>query len=334
MNFTELIDLAAERVGGRALSASDEFFARKENLLKPGRGIFIEGKYTSRGKWMDGWETRRRRGPGHDWCLIRLGMRGMIRGLDVDSNHFIGNAPEHCSLQALDAPGNAQAVRDSERWTEILAKTPLQPGSQNLLAVRSLRPWTHVRLNIYPDGGVARLRVYGDVIPDWERLARSKKPFDLAGVQNGGLVLASSDMFFGSRNNLIMPGKARNMGEGWETKRRRGPGFDWCLIKLGTSGLVESIEVDTSHFKGNYPESCSLEGCYAPGALPEALASSDTAWVEVLPRTKLGPHQRHFFQEGLKASQPFTHVRLNIFPDGGVSRLRVYGRPAKAQPAP
>ncbi len=326
MSFTELPDLAAARVGGKAIAANDEFFAPKSNLLKPGRGVFIPEKFTPRGKWMDGWETRRRRTPGHDWCVVRLGMRGLIRGLDVDTNHFIGNFPESCSLDAVDLP--SAGGLDSAPWTELLPKSPLKGGSQNFLEIHDERPWTHVRLNIYPDGGVARLRVHGEVLVDWNRLARSKAPVDLAAIEHGGLVLGASDMHFGSKDNMLMPGRAKNMGDGWETRRRRGPGFDWAVVKLGTAGTIEKIEVDTNHFKGNYPDSCLIEGVRADGAGLQSL--SQAAWRVVLPQTKLRAHHRHFFSKELKEAGPFTHLRLNIFPDGGVSRLRIHGRPERA----
>jgi allantoicase len=184
--------------------------------------------------------------------------------------------------------------------------------------------WTHVKLDIYPDGGVARLRVYGRVEPDWTRLAPGK-PIDLAAVENGGLVSAASDMFFGSKENLIMPGRAAHMGDGWETKRRRGPGYDWAIVQLGRPGVIRKVEVDTNHFKGNYPDRCSLEGCWAPGRVLDALTSADEAWQELLPETKLQPHKQHLFESELRDRGPWTHVRLAIYPDGGVSRLRVFG---------
>ncbi|MEP6976169.1 MAG: allantoicase, partial [Spartobacteria bacterium] len=228
-----LVDLASARIGGRALVANDEFFAEKENLLQPGRGLFIPDKYTDHGKWMDGWETRRRRTPGHDWCVVQLGLRGIIQQVDIDTNHFLGNHPPFASLDALCLttafPGGINAVADLP-WTPLLAKSPLQPGAQNFFAVSADQPATHLRLNIIPDGGVARLRVYGVVLPDWSTLPASEL-VDLAAVENGGVPLACSDMFFSSMNNLIMPGRSANMGDGWETKRRRGPGYDWIILK-------------------------------------------------------------------------------------------------------
>jgi len=314
--FAGFVDLAAEKIGGRALSASDEFFAEKENMLKDGRGIFIADKYTDRGKWMDGWETRRKRVPGHDWCVIQLGLPGVIHGVDIDTNHFLGNNPAFASIEA--------ATSADGEWTEILPRSPLNPGAQNLFAVNSRQIWSHLRLNIYPDGGVARFRVYGEVQKDWTKV-KAGETVDLAALANGGKSCACSDMFFSSMHNLIMPGRAANMGDGWETKRRRGPGFDWVIVRLGHPGLISQIEVDTNHFKGNFPDTCMIEGCFAPGANIDLLTWSNHEWTEILPRTKLQASHQHFFAKEIKKAGPFSHVKLNIYPDGGISRLRVLG---------
>jgi allantoicase len=327
MDFTELIDLAAERLGGAVLFANDDFFAPKENLLKPSSPVFIEGKYTDLGKWMDGWESRRRRSPGLDWCIIRLGLTGIIRGVMVDTSHFKGNYPESCSLEACaieGLPTTEQLTSDSVEWTEILPQSNLNGDSQNPFPVNSDQRWTHLRFKIYPDGGVARLRVFGEVIPDWNRLQQIGGEIDLAAVESGGVVLSCSDMFFGHRHNLIMPGRAINMSDGWETKRRRGPGHDWTIIKLGRPGNIRRLEVDTSWFKGNFPESCSLEACNGAGMTIEGLQDPEFVWRPVLARTKLQAHTRHFLDEMMDAGS-VSHVRFNIFPDGGVSRLRVFG---------
>lgn len=330
-DFTDLIDLAAERLGGAVLAANDEFFAPKENLLKAGEAVWIEGKYTDVGKWMDGWETRRRREPGHDWCIVRLGLPGVLRGVIVDTAWFRGNYPESCSLEACEVPGHPapeDLAPDRVTWTEVLPRSPLQGDTKNRFPIeRDLGRITHLRLLIYPDGGVARLRAYGEVTPDWARLARFGSEVDLAAVENGGLVAAASDMFFGSRHSLILPGPPHGMHDGWETRRRRGPGHDWAILRLGARGAVHRIELDTSHFKGNAPGSCSIEGCDAADALPEQLAQPTFGgWREILPRTPLRPHTLHRFDE-VAAAGPFTHARLNIHPDGGVARLRLFGRP-------
>src|SRR5688572_26247010 len=234
-DFTALADLASARVGGRAILANDDFFASRSNLVKPGPPIFIAGKFTTRGKWMDGWESRRRRTPGHDWCVIALGMRGVVRGVDVDTSFFTGNFPSHCSIDALDTTrvvGAVLAAKEGAPWTTLFEKSPLSGNRHNYFAIPAAdRAWTHLRLNIFPDGGVARLRVYGEVAVSWETVARRATKIDLASIRNGGLVLGASDMHFGGRDNMIMPGRAKNMGDGWETRRRRGPGHDWAIVK-------------------------------------------------------------------------------------------------------
>ncbi len=326
-DVSELVDLAAERLGGAVLAANDEFFAPKESLLKAAEPVFLEGKYTEVGKWMDGWETRRRREPGYDWAIVRLGLPGIPRGVVVDTRHFRGNYPESCSLDACAIDGHpAPAELIAADWLEILPLAPLRGDSPNVFALAGdLGRATHLRLNIYPDGGVARLRVHGEVVPDWARLAR-RGEIDLAGVENGGRVLAASDMFFGNRHNLILPGPVLGMHDGWETKRRRGPGHDWAIVRLGRRGRLERAEVDTSHFKGNAPGSCVLEGCDAQAsASGEPPVDALTDWREILPRTALRPHTRHLFDD-LATDGPFTHVRLRIDPDGGVARLRLFGR--------
>lgn len=329
-DFTNSIDLAAERLGGRALFANDDFFAPKENLLKADRPVFIEDKYTDRGKWMDGWETRRRREPGHDWCIVKLGLPGIIRSVVVDTSYFKGNYPESCSIEALalpsgttDPPLNYFTSEDAE-WIEILPNSPLQGDCVNRFVVDSPFFFTHLRLNIYPDGGVARLRVHGEGVPDRNLDWRAGKVVDLAAAEHGGCLTDSSDMFFGSGNNLILPGPARNMGDGWETKRRRGPGYDWVIIRLGAGGKITRAVVDTSYFKGNYPESCSLETCVA--SEKQCMERRElSGWRELLPRVKLHADSVHTFEKELTGSGPATHVRFNIYPDGGVARLRLFG---------
>jgi allantoicase len=337
-DFTQLADLASERLGGRVIQANDEFFAPKENLLKESKPVFIEGKYTARGKWMDGWETRRRRTPGHDWCIIRLGLPGVIRGVLVDTSFFRGNYPEQFSLEACDLGGRPPHKNEKKlsrfaeaQWVSVLAQTPLKGDSHNLFPVNCDGRITHLRFRIYPDGGVARLRLYGEASPDAGMMSRAQ--IDLVAVENGGSVVTSSDQFFGEPRNLLLPGRARNMGDGWETRRRRGPGHDWVILKLGLPGLIQRVEVDTSHFKGNFPESCSLEACHAPGVQIDAAAVAAQPWRELLPRTKLTANRRHIFN-GLNALGPATHLRFNIFPDGGVARLRVFGRVERAGISP
>jgi allantoicase len=324
IDFTDLVDLASDRLGGSAVAANDEFFAPRENLVKAVPPVWREGEYTDRGKWMDGWETRRRREPGYDWCVIRLGLAGKVAGVVVDTAHFVGNHPEACSLEVAASDGSPDRFSpDAVTWTEILPRATLAGDALNRLAAESGGRVTHVRLNIFPDGGVARLRVYGYVIPDWEALRRSKGDIDLAAIENGGRVVAASDMFFGSRHNLIFPGAPRGMSDGWETRRRRGPGNDWAIVRLGARGEIRRVEVDTTHFKGNAPGACSIE-VIDIGDVADP-AARDLAWTELLPRTKLEPHRLHSFERELRQAGGATHARLQIYPDGGVGRLRLFG---------
>jgi allantoicase len=321
--FTKLPDLSAKRVGGAVLVANDEFFAPKENLLKPTKPVWREGKYTNRGKWMDGWETRRRRTPGHDWAIVQLGMPGVIRGVVVDTSYFTGNYPERVSIDAVSFDGKPSAERlqeDDVPWDPLVLETPIKGDTLNFIPIDSKLRATHVRLNIFPDGGVARLHVHGDVVPD-EELFRSGKDVDLAAMENGGLVIASSDEHYGNPNNLILPGRSTHMGDGWETKRRRGPGHDWAIVRLGRRGVINRVKLDTDHYKGNAPGSCMLEYCDAG-----KLFNPDAAqWNVLVPEVSLHPDARHRWED--LSPGPATHVRLNIYPDGGVARLRLFGHP-------
>jgi allantoicase len=315
MSFRDLVDLASERLGASVRYATDDFFAEKENLVKPNKPVWKEHEYTDRGKWMDGWESRRKRTPGHDFAIVRLGAPGVVRGVVVDTAYFRGNYPESCSLEACALPpeSDADALLAAE-WVEILPRSPLKGDSENEFAVDATFAVTHLRFRIFPDGGVARLRVHGHVVPDWHRLGGLRGEIDLAAVEHGGEVLTCSDMFFGPKHNLIMPGRAANMSDGWETRRRRGPGHDWVIVQLACEGAVRRVEIDTAHFKGNYPDTASID---------------DGGERELLPRTKLQADTRHMFVDALRDVGPVTQLRLNVYPDGGVSRLRVYATPTE-----
>ena len=323
--FTELVDLAAGRLGGAALLASDEFFAEKENLLKPEKPIWSADRYTDRGKWMDGWESRRRRTPGHDWCLIRLGIPGVIRGVVIDTSFFTGNFPSHCSIDGCVAPADTGAealASEQTSWAEVLPQSELRGDSENFFDVDDARRFTHVRLNIFPDGGVARLRVHGEPVPDWAAILAGAPDVNVSAIEHGGRAIDCSDRFYSHPQNLLMPYRAANMGDGWETRRRRGPGHDWAILRLGIQAVIRRVEIDTTHFKGNYPDSCSLDAALVAGE-----PGAGSAWEEVLPQTKLGPHASHVFE--LRLAAPASHVRLNMYPDGGISRLRVFGTPTR-----
>ena len=327
--FRDLPDLACEAVGGAAIATNDEFFAEKENLLRAHEAVWKDHAYTDRGKWMDGWETRRRRDSGtHDWCVVRLGLPGVIRGVVVDTAFFRGNFPESCALFAtmIEDPLDLDALQ-SATWTEIVPRSTLRGDSKNAFTVDDGHRYTHVRLDIYPDGGVARLRVHGDVVPNWPRLRALGGPIDLAALEHGAVVETCSDMFFGSRNNLIKPGPSLSMADGWETRRRRGPGNDWAIVRLAASGTIERVEIDTSHFKGNAPGRIALEGVHAPG---KAAAELD-GWRTIL-ETKAEPHRRHVFDHELRRIGHVTHLRLSVFPCGGIARFRAWGNLSPEMP--
>jgi allantoicase len=322
----------SERVGGETLSCSDDFFAGMENLIKPGRGIFVDGKFTDRGKWMDGWESRRSYGRDNgrdfDWCILRLGIKGIIRGFDIDTNYFRGNAPEAVSVEACVIEGQPDK---NTVWHTVLSKVAVDAHSQNIFYLDPEveckdRAWTHVRLNMFPDGGVARFRVYGEADVNWSDFIEGEL-IDLAYIKNGAKALLVSDMFFSDKNNLIMPGRGKDMGDGWETKRRRDPGPDWSIVKLATQGSIEKVIVDTCHFKGNFPDTFILEGQISDSD-DFTNGQQEEKWQPIIARTKLYAHREHLFINEIMPAktEQFTHLRLNIFPDGGISRLRAFGK--------
>jgi len=312
--FTGLPDLAARALGGSVVAANDEFFAEKENLLNPGDAEYRPHTFGHKGQIYDGWETRRRREPGHDWAVVRLGAPGVIHGVNVDTAFFKGNYPEQCSVEAAAIPGypSPGELADAD-WVEILPRSPLRGDSPNLFPVESGQRFTHVRLNVHPDGGVARLRVHGAVVPDPRWF--TGMPLDLAAMANGGTVIDCSNRFFSAPNNLLLPGNAHDMGEGWETARRRDESNDWVSVRLAEEGVVRQVVVDTTHFKGNAPGWFRLTGGTDPDRPQD--------WQELIGRTRLQPDTCHRFL--VPAAEPVTHARVDVYPDGGFARLRLFG---------
>jgi allantoicase len=270
---------------------------------------------------MDGWETRRRRTPGHDWCILKLGLAGCISKVIVDTSYFTGNYPESCSIDGCAVEQGEDPIAGDVVWSEILPASPLKGDTENCFPIAESFRYTHLRLNIYPDGGVARLRAYGEAIPNWRNVSNSTDKLDLAALEHGGRVLDCSDKFYSAPQNLLLPGPSNGMHDGWETRRRRGPGHDWVTIRFGVTGLISSVEVDTSHFKGNYPDGFSLEAC----AIRDGNDTAEAQWSELLPRTKLEADSIRKFKLSRKCTA--TCVRFNMYPDGGVARLRIYGEP-------
>ncbi|EPQ57299.1 Allantoicase [Gloeophyllum trabeum ATCC 11539] len=324
-DFATSIELSSVALGGRVVSVSDEFFAEAYNLLLVEPAQSCKGQFGPKGAIYSGWESRRHN-PTYDWCIIKLGAAGTIFGFDVDTSHFNGNEAPEVSVDALFSTEEQEPRVDDARWFEILPKVPLGPNSRHLFKIPETPGVNYVKLNMYPDGGIARFRVYGlvkPIFPDSET-----DILDLAHVLAGGRVVFTSDQHFGVGSNLILPGRGKDMGDGWETKRSRQKGHkDWAIIKLGAAGYLEQVEIDTAHFKGNFPESCEVHATNSTSLIPED--QPEDAWTLVLPRTKLGPHRRHFFQLENVHDSAFTHVRVTIYPDGGIKRVRVLGRRAK-----
>jgi allantoicase len=314
------------------VAASDEFFAEKENLIKPGAAVFSPSTFGHKGQVYDGWETRRRRGPAgglpaageHDWVIVRLGAPGVVHAVVVDTAYFTGNFPQACAVEACNLPGYPDlAALTAARWAEIVPRSPLKGDTPHVFEVPDRGRFSHVRLKIYPDGGVARLRVHGQVVPDPALL--EGLTFDLAALESGGDVAACSDRFYSSPRNAISPGLSRVMGEGWETRRRRLPGNEWLAIRFAAAATVSLAEVDTSGYIGNSPGMAELRGSLRAASERDESNPWDEPswWNPLLERTSLLPDTPHRFR--IASCGPVDLVRLDVFPDGGVARLRLYG---------
>jgi len=312
------VNLAAPDRGAAICSVSDEFFAPAKRMLSPEPPRFIADRFDTHGKWMDGWESRRRRTPGHDYCIVRI-CPGIVHGIEIDTRYFTGNYPPAASVEACNVPIEPD---ENTAWTELLPSTDLQGDSCQAFAIDDDNHWTHIRLNIYPDGGIARLRVYGE--PDrTDAQAERDQWVDLVSTDVGGQAIACNNQHFGDMSNVLSTAPVANMGDGWETRRRRQPGNDWIILKLGRPGRICRVEVDTAFFRGNYPARCSLQGA-CPGPDVDIVQDSSD-WAEILPQVALGPDQLHIFENQLRNAGRVSHVRLDIYPDGGIARLRLFG---------
>ena len=312
--FLALPDLASRALAGSVVHANDELFASRENLITPGRAVFDPAEFGHKGKVYDGWETRRRREPGVDWAIVRLGVPGVVHGVVVDTSWFTGNFPPYASVEAACLPGHpAPSELDAATWTTLVERSPLRGDADNRFAVADRSRWTHVRLTIHPDGGVARFRVHGTSRPDPALLTGT---IDLAALEHGADVVDCSNMFYSSPRQLLLPDRARSMGEGWENARRRDDGNDHVTVRLAAPGRVRRVEVDTSYFVGNAPGACLVSGLVPDSA-------GEGAWAPLVARTRLQPDTRHRF--AVETSPVVSQVRLDVYPDGGVARLRVHG---------
>jgi allantoicase len=319
--FTEYPDLASRDLAGSVISCNDELFAPRQNLIMPHKPTFAVEDFGHSGKIYDGWETRRRREPGHDWAVVRLGVPGIVHGVVVDTAWFKGNYPPYISVEGTSVEGYPEAeVLETVPWITLVEKTECQGDSENYYEVHDHRRWTHIRLNIFPDGGVARFRVHGEVVVDPRFLTTT---VDLLAQENGGRLLDTSDAFYSTPANLILSNRARIMGEGWENARRRGDGNDWALFKLGARGVPTMVEVDTSYFIGNAPGQVRISDAdEATGSLED-----DSSWWDIVPKTRSLVDTRHRFL--VDERREATHLRLDVYPDGGLARLRCYGELAE-----
>ena len=319
-HLTHLTNLADARIGAKIMDCSDEFFAEAKRMLNADAPIFIEDKFDDHGKWMDGWETRRKRHAGYDWCIVKLGVAGKIYGLDIDTTFFTGNYPASAALEACYAPDDQL---DQAEWHSLLPNSILGSSQHHIFDTSSDQVFTHIRLNIFPDGGIARLRVYGEV---QIQLKDSDQILDLLALENGGRVIAYSDAHYGHPRNLINPGRGVNMGDGWETKRRRAPGFDWCVLALGQAGLIEKIEIDTAHFKGNFPAQVSIQAVYVEDTTDPQLIPQSMFWPFLLEAQDMQMDHVHNYINEVLAHEKISHIRVNMIPDGGISRIRLWGK--------
>ena len=315
---SQYVNLADERYGARVLSASDEFFAKAARMLSSAAPIFHPGRFDDHGQYMDGWESRRKRVAGYDWAIVQLGLPGQIVGVNIDTSHFTGNYPVAASIDAC----QVKKGEEPDQWQEILSAVTLEPSSPHFHPISVSGQWTHVRLNIYPDGGIARLRIYGIVQPTE---AKSGEEVDLLAIENGGRAIAASDEHYGNPWALLRPGRGINMGDGWETRRRRTPGNEWCILALGRPGRVSRIVLDTAHYKGNFPDRCLIQAANTSLDNPKSLITQAMFWQVLLAEQKLSMDAIHTFEkEQLIDLGPITHIRVNIIPDGGLSRVRLF----------
>ena len=317
-----LIDLAQSRLGSKIVFKTNEFFAPAKRIINPWPPVFKEGVFDKHGKWMDGWETKRKRGKGYDYLILKLGRPGRISKIDIDTSYFSGNQPSKVSLHACFS--KKKLPNKNSKWTTILKKKPTKPNSHHFFNVKNKSIFTHIKLNIFPDGGVARIRIYGSM-----KILKNftGKVLNLTSVLNGATPIACNNEHFGRAENILATGMGKNMGDGWETRRSRGKNFDWLIIKCATAGKINKIQIDTHHFKGNYPDKCSIQAALIDKKISSrAIVNNSKKWKLLLNKVKLHAHQKHNFKNNLMKDKKVNYIKINIFPDGGISRIRVFGK--------
>jgi len=321
----KMINLVDPRLGSKVIFKTDDFFASASRVINPQPPIFKEGIFDRHGKWMDGWETRRRREKGYDYLIVKLGRPGKIFSVDIDTTHFSGNQPMYASLEACN---NNKSPNSKSKWITILNKKKIGPNKSHNFKIKNKFIFTRVKLNIYPDGGVARLRVYGEI--KTKNVNFENKLINLSSMLNGAYIVGCNNEHFGKAENILAPGKGKNMGDGWETRRSRGKNFDWLIIKLGRTGKINKIEIDTHHFKGNYPDRCSIQGTYIHKKISNhSIVKKSNKWKTLLNKVKLNAHKKHNFKNKKLQKNKINYIRINIYPDGGISRIRTFGKVIK-----
>ena len=317
-----LIDLAQSRLGSKIVFKTNEFFAPAKRIINPWPPVFKEGVFDKHGKWMDGWETKRKRGKGYDYLILKLGRPGRISKIDIDTSYFSGNQPSKVSLHACFS--KKKLPNKNSKWTTILKKKPTKANSHHFFNVTNKSIFTHIKLNIYPDGGVARIRIYGsmEILKNF-----TGKVLNLTSVLHGATPIACNNEHFGRAENILAPGMGKNMGDGWETRRSRGKNFDWLIIKCAVAGKINKIQIDTHHFKGNYPDKCSIQAALIDKKISSrAIVNNSKKWKLLLNKVKLYAHKKHNFKNNLMKNKKVNYIKINIFPDGGISRIRVFGK--------
>jgi len=318
-----LVNLASPKMGTKILAFSDDFFGEVTRMLNDKDPIFIEDKYDNHGKWMDGWESKRRRDGGNDWAILKLGSSGIISKIEIDTSYFTGNFPPFFSLEGIYS--ETEPNKDTN-WKSLIAKTNLVGDCKNNFELNLKEKFNFVRLQIFPDGGVARIRLFGEVKYNWDRF-NNEEIIELSSLKLGGSILAYNNAHYGDVSALLSEGRGKTMGDGWETRRRREPGNDWIIIKLAQKGIIEKIEIDTAHFKGNYPDRASIQAISIDKNITtKDLIQSSENWDVILDETKLTADNIHEYEINSNSKAEATHIRLNIYPDGGVSRLRIFGK--------
>ena len=317
-----LIDLAQPRLGTKVIYKTDDFFASANRIINPAPAVWKEGVFDTHGKWMDGWESRRKRTSGHDYLILKLGKPGRIKKIDVDTSHFNGNQPSMVSLEGCNLSKN-QTIKQA-KWFQILGKKKTKANSHHFFNVSNNKVITHVKFNIFPDGGVARLRLYGNIAT--ENIKYGNQAINLTAMVNGASVIACNNEHFGKAENILAPGKAINMGDGWETRRRRGPGYDWLIINSVPGKQIKAIEISTHHFKGNYPSHCTLQAAYVKKGSANQIIKQSTKWKHLLNQAKLSANKTHKFKNQLMKNDKINYIKINIFPDGGISRIKLIGK--------